>query len=73
MPFGCDGGDPSTWPPVAIGDLQGVWQQKCNAAVATVEHDGKAYQFAWENSTFDGDGHLSVADFKAVLETVKFR
>ncbi len=58
---------------MAIGDLQGVWQQKCNAAVATVEHGGKAYQFAWENSTFEGSKHLSETNFKAVLASVKFR
>ena len=72
VPPGCDGGDPSKWPAVTVGDRQGVWQQKCNAAVATVEFDGKAYQFAWENSTFDGTKHLSEAAFKAVLATVTF-
>ena len=72
VPPGCDGGDPSKWPAVPVGIRQGVWQQKCNAAVATVEFDGKAYQFAWENSTFDGTKHLSESAFKAVLATVTF-
>ena len=72
VPQGCDGGDPSTWPAVTVGDRQGVWQQKCNAAVAIVEDGGKAYQFAWENSTFKDPQHLPDADFKAVLGTVRF-
>jgi len=72
VPAGCDGGDPSKWPAVAVGDREGVWQQKCNAAVATVEYGGKAYQFAWENSTFADTRHLSESDFKTVLTTVTF-
>ena len=72
VPAGCDGGDPSTWQAVAVGDHHGVWQQKCDAAVAIVEGGGKAYQFAWENSTFTDSQHMSVADFRAVLETVVF-
>jgi len=72
VPAGCDGGDPSKWPAVAVGDRQGVWQQKCNAAVATVVYGGKAYQFAWENSTFADTEHLSESNFKAVLTTVTF-
>jgi hypothetical protein len=72
VPSGCDGGDPSTWPAVTIGTLQGVWEQKCNAAVAFVDVGGKAYQFPWENGTFDNSQHLSVADFKNVLESVTF-
>jgi hypothetical protein len=72
VPPGCDGGDPSTWPAVTVGDRQGVWQQKCNAAVAIVEDGGKAYQFPWENGTFTTTQHLGVEDFKAVLATVTF-
>ena len=72
VPSGCDGGDPSSWPSVAVGDRQGVWQQKCNAAVAIVEDGGKAYQFAWENGTFTAASHMSEEDFKAVLGTVTF-
>ena len=71
-PQGCDGGDPSTWPSVAIGNRQGVWQQMCNYAVAYVDIGGLAYQFPWENGTFDTSKHLSVADFKTVLESVTF-
>lgn len=72
VPQGCDGGDPTEWPAVPVGDLQGVWQQKCNAAVAIVEYAEKAYQFAWENSTFEATQHLSETDFKALLRTVIF-
>ncbi len=72
VPPGCDGGDPSSWPSVTVGDRQGVWQQKCNAAVAIVEDGGKAYQFAWENSSFTDAAHLSATDFKTVLQTVTF-
>ena len=72
VPPGCDGGDPTTWPAVTVGDHQGVWEEKCNAAVAIVEDGGKAYQFAWENATFSLVQHLPETDFKAVLATVTF-
>ena len=71
-PPGCDGGDPSTWPSVPIGDQQGVWQQMCNYVVAYADVKGKAYQFAWANSTLNTGQHLSIADFKHVLESVVF-
>jgi len=71
-PQGCDGGDPSTWPTVAIGNRQGVWQQMCNYAVAYVDIGGLAYQFPWANGTFDTSKHLSVADFRTVLGSVTF-
>jgi hypothetical protein len=71
-PLGCDGGDPSTWPAVTVGGRQGVWQQMCNYAVAYVDVDGDAYQFAWANGTLETSEHLSIADFKTVLESVTF-
>ena len=72
VPPGCDGGNPSTWPAVTIGTLQGVWEQLCNAGVAFVDVGNKAYQFPWATSTFDNSQHLSLADFKTVLQTVTF-
>jgi hypothetical protein len=72
IPPGCDGGDPSTWPAVMISHLRGVWQQMCNQVNAFVEVGGKVYQFTWHNDTFDNSQHLSVADFKTVLQTVRF-
>jgi len=72
VPPGCDGGDPATWPAVAVGPLQGVWQQKCNAGLAIVEYRGEAYQIAWENGTFSSEQHLPVADFRSVLRSVTF-
>ena len=71
-PPGCDGGDPSTWPAVAIGSETGTWEQLCNAAVAFAEAGGRVYVFAWESDTFDADQHLRPAEFKALLATVKF-
>jgi hypothetical protein len=71
-PSGCDGGDPSTWPAVTIGQHQGLWQQMCNYAVAYVDVGGRSYSFAWSNGTFDNSQHLSVSDFKVVLKSVVF-
>ena len=68
---GCDGGDPSSWPAVTVGDRQGHWLQMCNAALAIVPADGKVYVFSWESSTFDSGSHLDPLDFKRVLLTVK--
>ena len=70
--MGCDGGDPSTWPAVTVGGRQGVWQQMCNYAVAYVDVVGDAYQFAWANDTLETSEHLSIVDFKTVLESVTF-
>ena len=72
LPKGCDGGDPSTWPTVQVGDQQGHWLQKCNAAEAIVPVDGKVYVFSWGNSTLDSGSHLDPLDFKTVLLTVTF-
>ena len=70
-PNGCDGGDPSSWPAVTVGDRQGHWLQMCNAALAIVPVDGKVYVFSWESSTFDSGSHLDPLDFKTVLLTVE--
>lgn len=71
-PAGCDGGDPSTWPPIQIGDRVGGLEMFCNAAEAVVNVDGRVYVFDWGNSTFDGDRHLSFASWKHLLQSVRF-
>ena len=70
VPFNCDGGDPSTWPAVPVGDHQGVWEQLCNAAEAIVNVGDWVYVFAWNNDTFDAAQHFQPSDFKRLLETV---
>jgi hypothetical protein len=72
VPSGCDGGEPSAWPTVQIGDQQGKLEMLCNAAEALVEVGGRVYVFDWSNSTFDGAQHLGLASWKRVLETVVF-
>ncbi len=68
----CQGGDPSSWPPVQVGDAIGRWQQMCNAAEVVVESGGRVYVFTWGSGSFDQSKHLSPDDFKAVLTTVRF-
>lgn len=71
VPPGCDGGAPSTWPPVPIGDQIGAWEQLCNAAEALVLVQRRVYVFTWGNSTFGGP-RLTADQFKEVLRTVAF-
>jgi hypothetical protein len=72
VPSGCDGGDVSTWPTVAVGDHEGRWEHKCNEISAFVENRGKVYVFTWANSTFTESEHMHEQDFKATLATVTF-
>jgi hypothetical protein len=72
LPVGCRGGDPATWPAVAVGDATGRWQQMCNAAEVVVESGRRVYVFTWGNGTFDPSQHLSSKDFKELLRTVTF-
>jgi hypothetical protein len=72
VPPGCNGGDPSTWPMVTVGGLQGRWQQACNAATAVVLVGDRVYAFNWSNAAFLPT-HLSIDDFKRVLATVTFQ
>jgi hypothetical protein len=68
----CTGGAPETWPTIRVGGEPGLWQQMCNAAEAVVEHNGRAYVFAWGNGTFDTSQHLGVPEFLETLGSVVF-
>ena len=48
---GCDGGDPSTWTEVPIGQATGRTYHACNADSAVVGYQGRAYVFDLSNST----------------------
>ena len=68
---GCDGGDPSTWPPIQIGNQTGRLQMNCNGAEALAAVGGRAYVFDWSNATFEGT-HLALAGWKELLKSVTF-
>ena len=70
VPTGCDGGSPSTWPEVAIGDKIGHLEMLCNAAEALVEDGGRVYLFEWGNDTFDTTQHFPIQDWEQVLKSV---
>ena len=72
-PTGCDGGDPSTWPAVTVGDHDGLLDQMCNAAEVDVHVGDRVYMFGWSNETFEGLRHLDQSEFTdRVLPTVRF-
>jgi hypothetical protein len=70
VPEGCDGGEPSTWPEIRIGDQVGRLDMLCNAADAFVEAGGRVYIFEWGSETFDSTRHFSLASWKALLSSV---
>ena len=70
VPAGCDGGDPSKWPEIQIGDKTGRLQNLCNAADAFVEAGGRVYIFEWGSESFDTSRHLSLASWKELLTSV---
>jgi hypothetical protein len=72
VPSGCDGGEPSTWPSIQVGDQTGGLEMLCNAAEALVHVGDRVYLFDWGNETFDADRHMSLASWKALLRTVVF-
>jgi hypothetical protein len=72
VPVGCDGGAPSTWPALVIGDQVGRLEMLCNAAEALVEVKGRVYVFDWGNQTFNEDQHLAFASWVKLLESVTF-
>jgi len=72
VPAGCDGGDPSSWPAIPIGDQMGRLEMLCNAAEAIVEVGGRVYVFGWGNSTFTGASHLGLPSWKVLLKSVAF-
>ncbi|MFL5718124.1 MAG: hypothetical protein ACJ77V_11155 [Chloroflexota bacterium] len=71
VPSGCDGGDPSRWPEIRIGDKVGRLQMQCNAADAFVEAGGRVYIFEWGNETFETDRHFPLEAWKELLRSVK--
>jgi len=70
VPDGCDGGDPSTWPAIQIGDKVGRLQMQCNAADAFVEAGGRIYIFELGNATFETLDHFSMEAWKELLKSV---
>ncbi len=70
VPQGCDGGQPSTWPELRIGDQVGRLQMLCNAADAFVEAGGRVYIFEWGSDTFDSSRHFNLASWKMLLTSV---
>lgn len=72
VPSGCDGGDPSSWPTVKVGDQDGFLDQLCNAAEVDVHAGDRVYMFGWFNDTFETGRHLDEAEFERVLTTVTF-
>jgi hypothetical protein len=72
VPEGCDGGEPSAWPTVPVGDQQGHLEMLCNAAEVLADVGGRVYVFDWGNDTFTTDQHLPLQAWKEVLKTVRF-
>ena len=72
VPAGCEGGDPSTWPTIAVGPEQGRLQMLCNAATVHVLVGGRVYDFGWGNANFIGADHLSLPSWEALLKAVTF-
>jgi len=72
VPPGCEGGDPSTWPTISVGNKQGRVQVACNAEWVYVLVGDRVYEFDWGNTTFEGSSHLQEPDFRTVLKTVQF-
>ena len=73
VPAGCDGGDPSNWPWIQIGDQPGSLDLLCNAAEAVVTVGGRVYVFDWTNSTFDESKHLSIQSWESLLRSITFK
>ena len=72
VPPGCEGGDPSTWPTVPVGDKQGRLQQLCNAALVYVLSGRDRLRVRLGPLTFDAGRHLDEIDFLQVLKRVSF-
>jgi hypothetical protein len=72
VPAGCDGGDPSNWPWIQIGDQPGSLDLLCIAAEAVVSVGGRVYVFDWTNSTFDSGQHLSIQSWQSLLRSITF-
>jgi hypothetical protein len=72
VPKNCDGGDPSTWPAIAIGPETGRLEMLCNAAEALVQVGDRVYVFDWSNARFDKESQLGIASWVRLLESVTF-
>ena len=73
VPQGCDGGDPSTWPTIQVGDQTGSLEMLCNAAEALVHVGDRVYIFDWGNSTFETSTHFNLASWEQLLRTIRFQ
>ena len=72
VPAGCDGGAPSDWPPIQVGDQTGGLEMLCNAAEALVHVGDRVYVFDWGNDTFSSAQHMNLASWRELLKSVKF-
>ena len=72
VPVGCDGGDPSTWPEVQVGDHVGRLEQLCNAAEVLVEVGGRVYLFEYGNGTFESARHFPFVAWRDLLKSITF-
>lgn len=68
----CAGGDPSSWPPIQIGNQVGRLEMDCNAAEAVVAVGGRVYVFDWGNDTLNGNAHLDFSAWTELLKSVTF-
>jgi len=67
----CLGAEPSTWPPIQIGNVTGAWQQMCGDHGEAVAHVGdRAYVFTY--GIGDGAAPITFEQFKQILATVQF-
>ena len=71
VPAGCDGGDPSTWKAVPVGQATGLHYNGCNYEGAVVEYGGRAYAFDLGNSTFNGHDQLGSVPFREMLRGLR--
>ena len=71
-PPGCDGGDPSTWVSIRIGNQGGRVAMGCNAAETLVIVNGRVYVFGMTNATTSVADHLGFGSWTELLNSVTF-
>lgn len=70
VPSGCDGGDPSTWRRLPIGNIDGYLLQRCNNALGIAPVGKRVYIFTWGNRTFVEGHHYPQSRFEPLLAGV---
>jgi len=66
----CDGGPPSGWPTITIGDQTGLLEVQCGSAEALVAAGGRAYLFEL-GLTRDSDPSFGMEGWQELLRSVK--